>query len=573
MTTQKVSFKYVEYSNFRSVGNSPIRIHLNTHKTTLLCGKNGSGKTTFISAICFGLFGRGYGAINKPALINSINQKKLLVTIEFSIGKKNYKIVRGMKPSIFEIYENDKLINQDPSVRDYQKVLEQKILKFNYRSFSQVIAVGGGSDYVSFMRLSSKDRREFVEDLLDIRSFSVMNMLLKEESKQLKESMAVLNGEMKSVKEKIVLQDSFIKKLKAEKKESSAKIESSIREFQEKNVGLQEEVDILLEEYKQYDVTESDSEKARTKLTGVLAQIISLRGLMSKQADKCKFYEALTICPTCTQTVSNDYKKSIIDKYGEEVEAIVVDIDNLVVDEIALTKDLEALNILLVKKAEIHKKMSTVNTKMLNNTLLIKAANENLSDLQGNSSNINEEVGELKRFAKEYIDLDAAKKELLCTQQYHDFVFHILADSGIKSKIIKQYIPQINRLINKFLGDLDFFCSFYLDESFNETIKSRHRDSFTYEHFSDGQKRRIDLAILLTWVEVAKAKNSVNTNLICLDEVDANIDASGSDLLHSLLKTCNSDNIFIISHKEDLLTDKCDHTISFELKDNFTVMS
>jgi len=543
---------------------------LNKHKTTLISGKNGAGKTTVLSAICFGLFGRGHGNINKPALINSINQKQLVVELTFTIGKKNYKIIRGMKPNIFEIYENDKLVNQDPSVRDYQKILEQKILKFNYRAFTQVIAVGGGSDYTSFMRLSTKDRREFVEDLMDIRVFSVMNSVVKEDNKLTKEELHDIIALLASVKEKTALQESFIKKLKKEKQTSADKVINALSQLQEKNRELNEQLEELMLSFAACEI----KVKEHTALDKSLSEIRVINKQMKFQLDKKKekqsFYESLDVCPTCSQHVSDEHKDVIVSEFTGEITSLLGAMTTQDTEEQKLRDLIDSYTISLDLYSEIQRKISEIGQEIFSNTMLVRSANNQLSDMESNTSNIDDEILKLKDFAKEYLACDDKKKELLTTLQYQDYIQQILSDTGIKSKIIKQYIPTINRLINKFLSELDFFCNFFLDESFTETIKSRHRDTFTYDHFSEGQKRRIDLAVLLTWMEIAKAKNSINTNISFFDEMDAPLDASGADLFLNTIKSSTSDNIFLISHKADLLIDKCDNSISFDIVNNFT---
>ena len=566
----KILFKTLEYQNFRSVGNTPIKIVLNSHKTTLISGLNGSGKSTVISALCFGLFGKGYGSVLKPALVNSINQKQLLVTIEFSIGKKEYKIIRGIKPAIFEIYENGKLKNQDPTIKDYQKILEQQILKFNYRSFTQVVAVGGGSDYVPFMRLSAKDRREFVEDLLDIRVFSTMNTLVKEQAKNLKDELKDLIITSKAQKEKIILQESFIKKLASEKAINADKIRTQINVMEGVNADytltLQSTVDKLnIQEKSVNSLNELDDELSDAR--------ILLKNIDSKLKDKNLDFErhmSMFVCSTCSQPLSAKHKEDVKNEIEKEISELRASWTIAASNIEQLKSKIKNYDGVIETYASTSKMVTDIKQSMFANNTLLKNAYEQLKDSQADTGSIEEETLKLKTFAKEFISMDNDKKVLLDTQQYQDFIQQVLSDSGIKSKVVRQYIPTINRLVNKYLSDLDFFCNFNLDEYFNETIKSRHRDTFTYEHFSEGQKRRIDLAIILTWADIAKAKNALHTNICFFDEIDAPLDASGSDMLHAMLKTSSSENIFLISHKGDLLSDKVDNTIHFRIKNNFT---
>lgn len=566
----QIVFTTLEYKNFRSVGNTPIKLNLNTHKTTLISGINGSGKTSVLSALCFALFNRGYGSINKPALINSINQKQLLVTLEFEIGKKTYKIVRGMKPNIFEIHEDGKLISQDPTIKDYQKVLEQQILKFNYRAFTQVVAVGGGSDYTPFMRLSAKDRREFVEDLLDIRVFSTMSVLVKEQAKVLKDDLKMLDSSLKSIKEKIVLQESFINKMKKEKAESADKIDFLISDAESDNVRIHDELLCMMVESVNLKLSVDMQSEIDDMLSDVRTKYKRLQNDIIKNNAKIASYDSLHICPTCTQELAPEHKKGVISEFEDVIGKYQIDIDTLLQSEIILQSRFDAHNSAVVSYADITNKISKLNTEMFGNSVVIKKYKEQLAALKNDTNNLDEESDKLKTFAREYIALSKTRKDSLKLQQYQELAQQILSDSGIKSKVIKNFIPTINYLINTKLDDLDLFISMSLDETFNETFKARHRDTFTYDSFSEGQRRRIDIAIMLAWCEIAKAKNSLSCNVLFLDEVDAPLDATGSDLLHATLKTISSDNIFIISHKSDQMSDKVNNVIEFEVKNNFT---
>lgn len=568
----KITLSKISYKNFRSVGNDPIVINLNKHHTTLISGTNGNGKSTLLHALCFGLFGRGYGNVSKPSLINSINQKQLSVEVEFEIATKKYKVVRGMKPSVFEIYENDVLINQDAATKDYQKVLEQQILKFNYRAFTQVVAVGG-SDYVPFMKLSAKDRREFVEDLLDIRVFSTMNTLIKDKVKTLKDDLKTLELTLTSKKEKILLQQSFIDKMNKEKSESTDVLLAHVSKIQKENDKYQNEVVKLLDDVAVSQKRVDTHEALDDKLTEVRLSQKSLVKQLESKREKATYYASLSHCPTCDQSVSSDHRASIVSKYDDEVDSFVSAADQLVKDELALKVAIKELDDDLILHTKLQQKISELNKLIFANNAIIKNSNDQLAKLESNTDNVDEENAKLKAYAKEYITETKDKKELLETQQYQDFVLKMLSDSGIKSKIIQQYIPTINKLINKYLAELDLFLSFHLDEQFNETIKSRHRDTFTYDNFSDGQKRRIDIAVLLTWMEIAKAKNALHVNIVLFDEIDAALDREGSDLLHATLKTCSAENIFLVSHKADLLADRVDFIINFQIKNNFTIIS
>jgi len=566
----KIIFKHLEFKNFRSVGNIPIKIDMNTHRTTLISGENGHGKSTVLYALCFVLFGRGYGQVTKPSLINSINQKDLLVNVEFSIGKKEYKINRGMKPNIFEILCDGKLVNQDPSIKDYQKYLEQQILKFNYRAFSQVIVVGGGTDYTPFMKLPAKDRREFVEDLLDIRVFSTMGNMIKEHYKDSKDQLKELAVLMKSQKEKIVLQESFIKKLRKEKEDSADKILNNIKALAVLNADLEATLSSTMDSLEFHKKTVDILDIKTTEISSIRLKGKSIQSDIDKKNSYTEKYKEMIVCPTCHQDVGDKHKQLIIDGVNSDIDALEKDMFDVVVAEAALKIQMEKYSGALDAFNKTQKIVSSLSQDIFSNNVSIKNMNSQIVEIQSDTISVDDEQLKLKTFAKEFLSLDTKKKEILVIQQYQECMQQILSDSGIKSKIIKQYIPTINKLINKYLADLDFFCSFFLDEEFNESIKSRHRDSFTYDNFSDGQKRRIDLAILLAWMDIAKAKNALHCNVVFFDEIDAPLDSTGSELLHATLRSCSADHIFIISHKGDLLADKADNTIKFKLHNNFT---
>jgi len=566
----KVIFKSIQYSNFRSIGNTPVRISLNKDKTTLISGTNGTGKTSLLSALCFGLFGRGYGSINKPSLINSINQKKLMVELEFEIGKKEYKIRRGMKPNIFEIYENNKLINQDPSIKDYQKVLEQQILKFNYRAFTQVVAVGGGADYTPFMRLSAKDRREFIEDLLDIRVFSVMNTLIKEDNKNIKETLKECDFMLKSIKERVALQHSFVKKLKKDKRESADKIIEIIESFKEKNTKFNAE---LMELNKKLDVCKiklDEHTKLDSAITDMRLANKQLQIRLNKAKEESKNYENVSVCPTCSQSLPEKEKYEVILEHTKNINTLQNDILELDKKEKEVFALMSTYDEYINRYQKYSTAISNLQNEIFSNNKAIKLANEQLEYNQNGINDISVEEDKLKDISNEYMSIESKKKKTLEIQQYQELVQQILSDSGIKSKIIKQYIPTINGLINKYLEDFELFLSMSLDETFNESFKSRHRDTFTYDNFSEGQKRRIDISILLTWIEIARAKNALHTNIAFFDEFDSMLDKDGSDLFLAALKNISCDNIFIVSHKTDILMDKADNVIEFRLHNNFT---
>lgn len=555
--------------NFLSVGNSPITIGLTLHQLTLISGGNGAGKSTIMDAICFALYGKAYRNINKPQLVNSINKKQCEVIVEFDIGKKEYKVRRGISPNVFEIFENGILINQDPNIRDYQKVLEQQILKMNYRAFTQIVIMGSGS-YVPFMKLAASQRREFIEDLLDIRVFSVMNSLLKVKIKTAKEQQKDCENEIALCREKIALQEAFIKKQVSEKDSIISSIEEEIeqitRDITKCNIVIaktQEEIDELTLRLDKFDDVSVELADARVSHKTISRKISELR-------EQSEFYDINDECPTCKQDIEDGHKNAIIQvnsssiaKWQDELLELTAQISKLT----AQLTEVDRINGLL---RPLNEAISVQNRNISVSNSLTKSKNAQISTMQSNSSSLDEEKAKLRIFAKQLLAADKRKKEIMEQQQYYSASSALLQDSGIKSKIIRQYIPTINKIVNKYLDSLDFFVSFHLNENFEEVVKSRHRDTFTYESFSEGQKLRIDLSLTFAWRDIARMKNSVNTNLVFLDEIfDASLEASAVELAMGLLSNMKDSNIFVISHR-DGIADKFNHLISVSLKNNFT---
>jgi DNA repair exonuclease SbcCD ATPase subunit len=551
-----------------SVGNAPIEIALDNHNLTLIMGKNGSGKTTIVEALVFGLYGKPLRPFNKPALVNSINQKQCVVEVEFVSGKKNYRVVRGIKPNVFEIYENGKLINQDPSIRDYQKVLEQQILKINYRAFTQVVIIGSGA-YVPFMRLKAHERREFIEDLLDIRVFSVMNSLLKDKTKALKELIKDVDVEIKSLREKIELQDRHIKSRKTEKQSTIDTFVSEINTLVSENdttqtfiISLMTTVDSLQQESEQY-------ESASDRLTELRTVHKRIETNIKKYHSEKEFLHEIEECPTCRQSVHDSHRECIVGSVDLKIKDLEDDLISLQIQLKAVNVDITKFEEYSVKINEVNLEIGRLNKLIMVNNAMIESRKTQMECVISDNVNIDEETKILKDYARKVVKKSELKKELIDQQQYQYSAAALLQDNGIKAKIVKQYIPVINRLINKYLDAMDLFVGFHLDENFNEFIKSRHRDAFTYESFSDGQKRRIDAALLLTWRDIAKSKNSVNTNLAFFDEFDSVLDAAGADVLMDLYRASGIQNVFIISHKEGL-SNSADSVIEIEMKNSFT---
>jgi DNA repair exonuclease SbcCD ATPase subunit len=569
-----IIFKKVRWKNFLSTGNSFTEIDLTRSTNTLIVGHNGAGKSTILDALTFGLFGKPYRKINKPQLINSINDGKCVVEVEFSIGKKNYKIVRGIKPNLFEIYCDSKLINQDAKATDYQEHLERFILKLNYKSFTQVVILGSAS-FVPFMQLSAGDRRTIIEELLDIGIFSSMNSVVKTKLTDIKDKQKDVEYKIKLTTEKISMQR---KNIEEHKKNYQAEIDKKVSEmksnteFVEKtlvNLNLiQKHIDALTKQI-------SDENQINSKNTKLLTLQSKFGDNVKKINKEISFYESNDNCPTCRQTITQDTKDKNITEKKNKISEI----------EDASTKLTGELNKVVTRLEEISKIQKHISS---HNSETVRL-NTQLLEVNKRSTRLMAEIKELRKHTEssdsnnetlnllneELVAFNAQSEELSNDKQYYEFATTLLKDSGIKTKIIKQYLPIMNKLINKYLTAMDFFVNFNLNESFEETIKSRHRDEFSYASFSEGEKMRIDLALLFTWRQIAKMKNSTNTNMLILDEVfDSSLDGVGMEEFMKLLNSLDKNtNVFVISHKGDQLFDKFRSVIKFEKKGNFSQVS
>ena len=567
-----ILFKNIRWKNILSTGNVFTEIQLNKYKNTLIVGENGSGKSTMLDALCFALFGKPFRKINKPNIVNSINQKDAVVELDFDIGKKVYKIVRGLKPNIFEIYCDGTLLNQEAKSIDYQDYLERNILKINFKSFTQIVILGSAS-FVPFMQLSASDRRLIIEDLLDIQVFSSMNALAKTRLADIKETIQKNKFQMDLLSEKISMQKKHIETLKQNKdekieihKESNIKDQQKISQYSEQINLMRSELDdsgALIQE-------KSNQENKKKKL-------LSLEGSIDSNIKKNKklvsFFEENDKCPTCLQSIDSHFKeeqnKSLEDK-RKEYENAMIEL------ETRLTKLDEGLVTLNEQITESQKKQTKINhlhegILVLNSEILKRL--EEIQKLQDLHDSSNEEIKMLEDLEKKLSEKEEQNRKEIEERSYYEAAAILLKDSGIKTKIIKQYLPVINKLVNKYLSALDFFVNFNLDESFKESIKSRHRDEFSYESFSEGEKQRIDMALMLTWRSVAKLKSSINTNLLILDEIfDSSLDANGTEELIQILHELENTNLFVISHKSDQLIEKFDQTIKFSKVKNFSRM-
>jgi len=554
-----IKFKTIRWKNFLSTGNAFTEIKLDKSFSTLIVGENGSGKSTLLDAITFALFNKPFRNISKPQLVNSINKKNSLVEVEFTIGTKGYVIRRGISPSVFEIEVDGKLVNQDASVRDYQQYLEENILKLNYKSFTQIVVLGSAS-FTPFMQLPLAQRREIIEDILDISIFTKMKEVLKNKITELKEKVKLIDGELSLIKEKAKLQEQYIKTLESDKQERISKIEEEICSIQKTIESLTTIVSVNIEEKKSLSSIESKKQKVDSLRNEFIRKI-------KESKIELEFYHNNNDCPTCKQEISHQFKVSMSE---EKLDRI----DELEKAQIELSVKWEEINKNYEQYLEISQKIIEVNNNIITNQTILQRLLVEKNTVQSKIGDIEKENKKLKEIAVDALDKNAIRNELKEQQEYQTIAEHLLKDSGIKTKIIRQYLPVINKLVNKYLQAMDFFVQFDLDETFKETIKSRFRDNFSYSSFSEGEKQRIDLALIFTWRTIAKMKNSANTNLLLLDEVfDSSLDVNGTDYVMSLLNTIGEDtNVFVISHKGDQLFDKFRSQIKFEKKNNYSVM-
>jgi len=555
-----IKFKTIRWKNFLSTGNAFTEIKLDRSPSTLIVGENGSGKSTLLDAITFALFNKPFRNISKPQLINSINKKKLLVEVEFTIGKTEYLVRRGSLPGVFEIEIDGSMVDQNASVRDYQKHLEENILKLNYKSFTQIVILGSAS-FTPFMQLPLGQRREIIEDILDISIFTRMKEVLKEKVTNLKEKLRFIEGEIQVVKEKGKVQKSYIETLQTDKQEKIDKIQGEIDATQSKIEKLTEDANASTAEKESLGSVESKKQKLEALKAEFDRKIRDAR----RELD---FYHNNDDCPTCKQGIPHDFKASMSE---EKLDRI----DELETAQVDLNAKWEEVDKLYDQYLEINQKIVDTNNLLIAEQTLLQRLILEKSETENKIGDIQKETAKLKEIAKDLVSKTDQRNDLKTEQEYNTIAEHLLKDSGIKTKIIRQYLPVINKLVNKYLTAMDFFVQFDLDETFKETIKSRHRDKFSYASFSEGEKQRIDLALVFTWRTIAKMKNSASTNLLLLDEVfDSSLDVNGTDYVMTLLNTIGEDtNVFVISHKGDQLFDKFRSQIKFEKKQNYSVMT
>jgi DNA repair exonuclease SbcCD ATPase subunit len=567
-----ILFKTIKYKNLLSTGNQYTEIDFTKNKTNLIVGTNGAGKSTVLDALCFSLFGKPFRKVNKPQLINSVNEKDCKVEVEFSIGKSNWKVIRGIKPAIFEIWKNDAILDQSSAALDQQKWLEQNVLKMNYKSFTQIVILGS-SNFVPFMQLSAAHRREVIEDLLDIKIFSSMNTLIKEKIRQSKEEIKILDLKKESFLDKVKMQENFIEELENRGKENIQKKLHSISTLDKEVEVFMRESGIIEENIfeKQKEVEEYIGAGDKLRKFGTLKGKISQK--VSTLTKEHKFFTENTVCPTCTQEIDDTFRINRINdaqNKAKELQSGYTELEEAIKEEEGRERQFNTITKEILK---LTNDISQNNIKISGYQRQIRDLESEVQTITKQLENRNTEHEKLESFKDNlkitYDDL-ASKKD---TINYYDFSYSLLKDGGVKSKIIKKYLPLINQQVNRYLQMMDFYINFTLDEEFNETVQSPIHEDFSYSSFSEGEKQRIDLALLFTWREVARLKNSVNCNLMILDEIfDSSLDSTGTEEFLKIIRYVIKDaNVFVISHKTGL-EDKFESVLRFEKVKGFSHM-
>ena len=567
-----IKFNVVRWKNFLSTGDTFTQIQIDKSPSTLIVGDNGSGKSTLLDAVSFALFGKPHRNINKLQMVNSINNKGCVVEVEFEIGSHSFKIVRAIKPNKFEIWQNGNMINQASASRDYQKYLEQNILKLNHKSFHQIVVLGSSS-FIPFMQLQTYHRRAVIEDLLDIQIFTKMNMILKERNSVLRDELVDANYNLDLTKEKISLQKKYIKditELNEEQAETKqAEIDEARTEIELLNEKIKDANEYVIEHQDQNNNALKELHDKKQSLSQYKFRFEQQIGDVVKDA---KFYEENSECPTCSQEINDDLRNTKMDAAKAKAKELKAAITKAATEAQTVNTLIDDLNTI---QDEIISKQQDIHS----NSVTIERLQKSITTLQNDIEGLTGKDGDLGKANKDLTDLQESrdswaenKLKLIEEKTYNDAAGEMLKDTGIKTKIIKEYLPVMNTLVNKYLSILDFFVSFELDENFNESIKSRYRDTFNYSSFSEGEKQRIDLALLFTWRQIARMKNSASTNLLILDETfDSSLDHDGIDSLMKILGSLEEgSNVFVISHKGDLLDGKFRSKIEFVKERNFS---
>ena len=565
-----ILFKRISYKNFLSTGNQPIEIALDMSQTTLIVGTNGSGKSTLLDALCFVLFNKPFRIIKKEQMINTINQSDCLVEVEFDVGTKNYIVRRGIKPNLFEIFCDGKLINQDANNIDYQKYLEQNIMKLNYRSFIQVVLLGSSS-YEPFMKMKPRYRREVVEEILDIRVFGLMDLILRSQQSDLQKKLTEVRHQCELIKTKYETEAKYLKTLETKGSDNQKVQENKLKENEKNRLEYAQKLNSLNEAIAVSQNELSGQETVTKKLKDLEKYETKIEQNLDTHKKTLKFFKENDTCPVCTQSIDIKFKEEKCNHETTKISKLESGLSQLVEE---LTKQEEKLT----SYGKISNKIQSMNVEIAKVSSSLESLKKHSDQIQQDIISSQERDTDIESIELELeqmkVDLKQAEIDLSKVQEekdYVDILREILNDKGAKAQIIRKYVPIMNALINKYLQAIDFYISFNLDEEFNETVKSRFRDTFNYNNFSEGEKMRIDLALLFTWRDIARMKNSTNTNLLILDEIfDSSLDGQGTDDFFKIIKTLEKENIFIISHKGDILFDKFTNIIKYEKVQNFT---
>ena len=565
-----IIFKKIRYKNFLSTGNTPIEVELGKSPTTLVIGKNGSGKSTLLDALCWALFNKPFRIIKKEQMINTINNADCEVEIEFDVGTKQYKVKRSVKPNLFEIYENGQLLNQNASSIDYQKYLEHNIMKLNYRSFIQVVILGSSS-YEPFMKMKARYRRDVVEEILDVKVFTQMDLILRDQQGQ-------LSKEVLDVKHKCDLLET---KYETEMKHFNSLSELNTSDIDDKKLQLDkhskakeeyttkiENINKSIEEYKK---ELEGKEKEDNKLKQLLKLETKIEQNIDTSNKSIKFFAENDTCPVCTQSIDRTFREQKGEQLHKKCAELETGIKKLTSEIDKVEERINHFGNISKKLSDLYVDIAKVNTSLEELNNYSDRIHQEILQLENKQTDSKQIATDLQQLKEELETCKMSTDKIVNQKKYVDVLREVLSDKGARGHIIKKYVPIINNLINQHLQAMDFFVSFHLDEEFNETVKSRHRDTFNYNSFSEGEKLRIDLAILFTWRTIAKMKNSVNTNLLILDEIfDSSLDQQGTDDFFKIVNKLRNENIFIISHKGDILFDKFTNILKFEKYQNFT---
>lgn len=564
-----IVFENIKWKNFLSTGNVYTKINLSKNKNTLIIGENGAGKSTILDALTFALYNKPFRKINKGQLVNSINNKGAVVELEFSLYKNKYKIVRGIKPNIFEVYKNGDLINQNADSKDYQEYLEKHILKIGYKSFCQVVVLGSAT-FLPFMQLPAAQRREIVETLLDLQIFTTMNTVLKDKVQKNKEDFIRTEEQKRNVEEKIIIIKKYIEKREQESKESVEKKEKEIEKIDEIIASKKEELKKVEKEYHELSQNISNDKKITNENTNLLMLREKIKSKIDMVSEEIKFLETNDNCPTCKQQIEESFKLESIDDKNDKLKEYKDGLFLLKEKIFNNEKEMQSLNESKEKLAKVKDQFRDISFDLSSTERMKKSIEAEIKSIKKKESTISNE--EIKDSEEELVRINDIYNELVKKKDLYSASSVLLKDNGIKSRIIKKYIPIINKLINKYLSDLNFFVKFELDEEFNEVIKSRHRDEFSYSSFSEGERMKINLSILFTWRMISQLRNSINTNLLIMDEVfDSSLDSEATeDFMKLLNEFGDKTNVFIISHKTEQLNEKFDNIIRFKKQKNFS---